>query len=214
MSETVIAETELKAKKKKVKLQLKSPSQQRSKQTVATILQACEKIIIQEGFYGVSTDKIAKEAGVSIGSLYQFFGNKDSVVSALIQDLFESDLRFFKENFNQIMSLQKQDRIHALVTAGIKIYSTRQEVRARVLHVYQYLLDQKYFQEILNQYVEMIAQIIDTPNRDSKMVARIFLTAIIGLFDSAIINNPKFVEDTGFLKEVSLLFETYLNAKV
>ena len=76
------SEVNVKAKKSKTKLQLKAPTQERSRQTVATILEACERIMIREGFYGVTTDKIAKEAGVSIGSLYQFFGNKESVVSA------------------------------------------------------------------------------------------------------------------------------------
>ncbi|RYF47165.1 MAG: TetR/AcrR family transcriptional regulator, partial [Cytophagaceae bacterium] len=41
--------------------------------------------------------KIAVEAGVSIGSLYQFFGNKESVVSALIKQLIEDDGHFFFE---------------------------------------------------------------------------------------------------------------------
>lgn len=72
-------------RKKKTKIQVKSPTQERSKQTVSSILEACARIISREGYFAVTTDKIAVEAGVSIGSLYQFFGNKESVVSALIK---------------------------------------------------------------------------------------------------------------------------------
>src|SRR5690606_27088448 len=66
-------------KKKKKKLQLKAPTQERSKQTVNTLVTSCSQILREEGFFGVTTDKVAKLAGISIGSLYQFFGNKESV---------------------------------------------------------------------------------------------------------------------------------------
>ena len=93
---------ETKAKKKKTKIQVKAPTQERSRQTVSTILNACSRILIREGFFGVTTDKIAKEAGVSIGSLYQFFGNKESVVSAVIHNLLDQDKQYMLKRFKEL----------------------------------------------------------------------------------------------------------------
>lgn len=62
----------------------KMPGQARSQETVSVILEASARILESEGLRGFNTNAIALKAGVSIGSLYQYFPNKDSIVLALI----------------------------------------------------------------------------------------------------------------------------------
>jgi AcrR family transcriptional regulator len=62
----------------------KAPVQARSAATVEAILEAAAHILESEGFDGYTTNAIAKRAGVSIGSLYQYFPNKDAVTAALV----------------------------------------------------------------------------------------------------------------------------------
>jgi AcrR family transcriptional regulator len=62
----------------------KAPSQARSQETVGVILEASARILESDGLRGFNTNAIAAKAGVSIGSLYQYFPNKDSIVLALI----------------------------------------------------------------------------------------------------------------------------------
>jgi AcrR family transcriptional regulator len=62
----------------------KKPGQARSQETVNVILEASARILESEGLRGFNTNAIAAKAGVSIGSLYQYFPNKDSIVLALI----------------------------------------------------------------------------------------------------------------------------------
>ena len=61
------------------------PTQQRSRFTVSTILQAAAEVIAAEGFDRASTNRIATRAGVSIGSLYQYFANKQAILAALLE---------------------------------------------------------------------------------------------------------------------------------
>lgn len=61
----------------------KQPQQSRSKYTVDMILKATECLLVEHGWSGASTNRIAERAGVSIGSLYQYFPNKRSVVATL-----------------------------------------------------------------------------------------------------------------------------------
>jgi AcrR family transcriptional regulator len=58
----------------------KSASQERSRQTVDALLEATARVLIREGYDKASTNKIAAVAGVSIGSLYQYFPSKDALV--------------------------------------------------------------------------------------------------------------------------------------
>jgi AcrR family transcriptional regulator len=68
----------------------KSPCQERSRRTVARILDAAAHIFHEQGYAGATTNDIADEAGVSIGSLYQYFPNKDAVLVALAHQHIES----------------------------------------------------------------------------------------------------------------------------
>lgn len=60
----------------------KLPRQERSVVTVEAIFEAASQVFSENG-YDVTTDKIAERAGVSIGTLYQYFPNKDAVLFGL-----------------------------------------------------------------------------------------------------------------------------------
>jgi AcrR family transcriptional regulator len=59
------------------------PTQARSRERVDRILDAAAQILIDDGYGAFKTNLIAKRAGVSIGSLYQFFPNRFAVLNAL-----------------------------------------------------------------------------------------------------------------------------------
>ena len=63
----------------------KAPGQARSKETVNVILEASARILESEGLRGFNTNAVAVKAGVSVGSLYQYFPNKDAILLALIK---------------------------------------------------------------------------------------------------------------------------------
>lgn len=63
----------------------KRPSQQRSRDTVERILNAATRVLSADGYAAASTTRVAAEAGVSPGSLYQYFPNKDAVVLAVLE---------------------------------------------------------------------------------------------------------------------------------
>lgn len=67
----------------------RTPQQARSQQRVEEILQAASDILVEEGYEGLSTSAIAQRAGISVGSLYQFFANKEAVLQALAQRYLE-----------------------------------------------------------------------------------------------------------------------------
>src|ERR1700722_13701556 len=62
----------------------KTPAQKRSVATVAAILEAAARILETQGLEAYSTNAVAARAGVSIGSLYQYFPSKDAITRALI----------------------------------------------------------------------------------------------------------------------------------
>ncbi|NHB59360.1 TetR/AcrR family transcriptional regulator [Acinetobacter shaoyimingii] len=80
----------------------KQPQQQRAKQIVEHILEATQICIAQYGLLQVTTPKISEKSGVSVGSIYQYFENKDQIVLELLRRKSESlGLAFKNITMNQ-----------------------------------------------------------------------------------------------------------------
>jgi AcrR family transcriptional regulator len=66
-------------------LKRKTPAQARAHRTVETILQATAQILADEGSERLTTNYLAQRAGFSIGTIYQYFPNREAIVLALIE---------------------------------------------------------------------------------------------------------------------------------
>lgn len=62
----------------------RTPRQERSHFTVEAIFEAVARIVSAEGEAGLTTNRIAETAGVSVGSLYQYFPSKESILAAML----------------------------------------------------------------------------------------------------------------------------------
>lgn len=81
----------------------KLPTQDRSKQRVARILDAAGEVFGEVGYDAATTEAIAARAEVSIGSLYQFFPNKSALFMALAQRYHEREIALSDALFTEEM---------------------------------------------------------------------------------------------------------------
>lgn len=63
----------------------KKPLQQRARVLVDSLVDAAAELVARDGLDALTTVKVATRAGVSVGSLYQYFENKDALVAALME---------------------------------------------------------------------------------------------------------------------------------
>jgi AcrR family transcriptional regulator len=63
----------------------KRPLQARAQRTVEVVLKAAAQVFVRRGYAGATTNHIAERAGVSIGSLYEYFPSKDAILVALME---------------------------------------------------------------------------------------------------------------------------------
>lgn len=63
----------------------KQPRQERAQQTIETIFQTTAQIIDEHGKAALTTNRIAQQAGFSIGTLYQYFPTKEAIITAMIE---------------------------------------------------------------------------------------------------------------------------------
>lgn len=62
----------------------KQPRQQRSQQLVDSLVEAAGRVVAEDGLAALTTVRVADRAGVSVGSLYQYFENKEALLAALV----------------------------------------------------------------------------------------------------------------------------------
>lgn len=63
----------------------KRPKQARSKATFEGILDAAARILVRDGYAGLTTNRVAATAGVGIASVYEYFPGKEAIVAALAE---------------------------------------------------------------------------------------------------------------------------------
>jgi AcrR family transcriptional regulator len=107
----VVAKT-VKPSKSKISLR-KSPKQERSKDLVSAVMAAAARILESAGTEALTTNKVAQMAGVSIGSLYQYFPGKDAIFSTLI----EQQLDVNAAHYRLFIEAHKDDEAPLLLKA-------------------------------------------------------------------------------------------------
>ncbi|TDE36814.1 TetR/AcrR family transcriptional regulator [Actinomadura sp. 6K520] len=98
------------------------PRQDRSRQTVERILEAATRVLSERGYDGASTNRIAKAAGISNGSLYQYFPNKDAIVIAVLDRFADRLADRLGAEIEATMRLPWQEAGRALLDVQIRLF--------------------------------------------------------------------------------------------
>lgn len=107
---------------KKKKTARKQPSQSRSRATVETILDGCTRVLDQEGIQAATTSRIAEASGVSVGSLYQYFENRDAILNALQDREFLRTFEMIQTHLLREKFETPRDLARTVVSSLLKLY--------------------------------------------------------------------------------------------
>jgi AcrR family transcriptional regulator len=96
----------------------KLPSQTRSRATVDAVITAAAQVLIDRGYESATTARIAERAGVSIGSLYQYFPNKEALIAALIERHADEIVVTMQRALDDPANVTLEDGLRAVIRAG------------------------------------------------------------------------------------------------
>jgi len=100
----------------------KEASQERSRATVDALVEATARILVREGFDKASTNRIAQEAGVSIGSLYQYYPSKEALVVALIDRHNREIMQVVRGTLAEVAAQPVEEAVRTLVAVAIRAH--------------------------------------------------------------------------------------------
>lgn len=90
--------------------------------TFDALVEATARILVRDGFDRASTNHIAREAGVSIGSLYQYFPNKEALVVAVIEQHKREMMEVLRRTLAAVSELPIEDAMRQLVRMMIEAH--------------------------------------------------------------------------------------------
>ncbi len=93
----------------------RAPQQARGQQRVDSILAAAEQVLIEQGYDATTTNQIAVRAGVPIGSLYQFFPNKNAIVEELSRHHHADLITSMRHVMNRVQQLSMSQAVDMLI---------------------------------------------------------------------------------------------------
>jgi len=195
--------------------QRRRPIQERSKATVSVILEAAAHVLVERGFDGASTNLIARRAGVSIGSLYQYFPNKESLVAALIERHFVESMQLMPPALREGGDLSVRDAVRLAVDFAIEAHRKDPELHQvlmeqvpRIVSGQVTKLIERMLHGVVYDYLELHREEIRPQNL---RIASFILTQMIeGLTHGAVVHHPEYLVGDELAEEMTELALRYL----
>lgn len=96
------------------------------------IVEATARVLVEEGFAGASTNRIAQRAGVSVGSLYQYFPNKEALIMAVAERQSGITLEYLQRTVSDLAGAPIPTAVRTFLKAMLQAYAVNPPLR-RVL---------------------------------------------------------------------------------
>lgn len=192
----------------------KEPQQSRSHETVEAILAAAARILVRDGYAATSTNRIAELAGISIGSLYEYFPNKDAILAMLRRRHHERMHRVISNAFADVSELPLEVGVRTLVRRMVEAHAVEPELQAALV---LQLPDQisRPFQRVDKDFLEhtrafLEAHHSEVRSRDKEVAAVFVVHTIRSLTHAGWVAFPERLKDGRVATELTDLLLRYL----
>jgi AcrR family transcriptional regulator len=183
------------------------PRQARATETVSAIREAAAQVLEAGGLASFTTNAVAERAGVSIGTLYQYFADKD----AILRSIAEHELKATFANVARAMSSEQdvaeEVRVRAIVHAIVNAFRGRQRARKAVVQAMFSDGGGAVFQAPVAAFIS--ANALETLSEQQTFVLS---RAVLGAIRSAVLEEQRFLKSRSFEDELVRLIVSYLAA--
>jgi AcrR family transcriptional regulator len=190
------------------------PQRTPGKRIVEAILQSAMDVLSRDGFRRLTTNRIAQFAGVSIGSVYQYFPDKHAIVAALGRELEQKALRLFRSAVADSSARPIAD-ISKTIVSGLAHESfgkraVRREILQRVPRAWLEEASQQVDATVAAELAGLLASRTDVRAGDPELMAFVVMHAVEAVLEAAVLRRPELLNDEAFLNEVTALAVNYL----
>lgn len=186
---------------------LKRPSQARAIFTVEAIYEAFVRIWRRDGWTGLTTRAVALEAGVAIGTLYDYFPSKEALLSGYVRHCLERLLQHIDEQVVLSTHLDWQARIKRLIRMTCDPTDAHQPLFDYELMTLEHQIAEpkhhrRVFQELSQKWREAFAVCSDLPEQPSETTIDAWLITAWGGRRYCVTAQPTAAQADAWLAEI------------
>jgi AcrR family transcriptional regulator len=191
----------------------KRPKQERSQATVEAILTATAHILTELGYDRFNTNRVAELAGVSIGSLYQYFPNKEALILALAEQHASEMVALAQHHLEALGDCSISEVVSRVIKAAFAAHA----VNPRLHHVlHEQVPRSEVMRLVADARMEGMLRSFLEKHRDQLKPQNIDLTVFIvrrtieSLTHRAVLDRPELLNDSKLEQEITTLLLSYL----
>lgn len=197
----------------------KQPRQARSKFTVAAIKEAAAHILREAGLVEFNTNAVAERAGVSIGSLYQYFPTKEALIAEIKRSHFAHLRGLMRDAYEQAKDGTLEEIVDSFIRASIAAHESDPQLH-RVLSgdLVEFKVKEDdnsedsirlLIEDVLRKHQQRLRLRLNV-----SLAAKLCYRVVEQVTHDAVLNNPKDLADDEFVAEVRLMLLVYLTRDV
>lgn len=196
----------------------KEAIQARSRATVDALIEATARILVKEGFDRASTNRIAEEAGVSIGSLYQYYPSKEALVAAVIDRHQQELMQVVRNALAEVSALPLEEGVRRLIAVAIdahrvnpKLHRVLAEQIPRTGRLKNVEAFNRETYALFRSYLE--SRRVEVRAADLDLAAFVCVTSVEALTHTAVLHRPEVLSDKAagaLVEEATRLVLRYL----
>jgi AcrR family transcriptional regulator len=197
----------------------KKPRQARAEATVDAIVEAAAQILERDGEEAATTARIAERAGVSIGSVYQYFSNRDAIMAALIRRERETIAAAIARKIAGFEGADVEGIVRNIVATLVAAFRPRRKRRGLVALAAAMRGDSRddsparltnWIGGLLIEASEARRGMTQSPLTPTKTY--VLTRAVLGAIRSATLENSRMLDDPAFEEELVRLSLAYLRS--
>ena len=191
----------------------KLPKQERSQATVSAILIATTRILTEEGYDKFNTNRVAELAGVSVGSLYQYFPNKAALLYALGEHHANEMAQLAQHHLEDLGDRSILEVLQQIIKAVLAAYAVNPKLY-RILH--QQVPRSEEMQKLDDARIEQMLHAFLSLHRDQLRPQNLDITVFIvsrtikALLYDAIADRPNLLKNGELEQELMRMLSSYL----
>jgi AcrR family transcriptional regulator len=193
----------------------KNASQERSRATVDVLIAATARILVTEGYDHASTNKIAIAAGVSIGSLYQYFPSKEALVAAVIDRHMSDMMEVVRGSLLRLAAVPLREAARELVRVMIEAHRIEPKLHRVLVEQIPRVGSMEDVERVEDEAIALVRAYLEAHRDevgvdDLDMAAFLAVSCVEAMTHVAVLRRPKLLSDPRFIDEVTALVVRYI----
>lgn len=190
------------------------PVQARSKATIEVLFEAVAQLLVERGYDALTTNHVARRAGVSIGTLYRYFRSKEDLVGAFVDRYIDRLSALMSGELAAAVDLPLEAGARRVIGAIVRAHEREPEMHRAVLEQIPRVDRFARVRELDRQLESLLTALFESKRdevrvRDARMFAFLVVQATKGVTLAALVEHPEYLDEERLADALVRMFVGY-----